>query len=222
MATNPFRRASLVTAWVALTCIAWIIGQVAIWSMVLNPARGRSAMCGAPLAGGVAAGLLQWLVLRRAFPGDALWIPLTAIAWYAGQFAYIAANSALVSFLRIPKDPMYTLPLLQGIALMGLAGLAGGSIAGTLQWLGLTRWFRRAALWIPASAVAWSLAYMRVFTGSFIFRSADLSWLGWWIWWLLGGLIIGLITAFTLIALPLKEARTSPPPQPPPPPPGAQ
>jgi hypothetical protein len=102
-------------------------------------------------------GTAQWLVLRRAFPSMKLraWVLATAagafVAWTLGMLP-----SVLVSAESGTRGPASTEPsdaVVYGLA--ALPGLVAGAILGTPQWLVLRRYVRRAALWVPANALAW-------------------------------------------------------------------
>jgi NhaP-type Na+/H+ or K+/H+ antiporter len=55
-----------------------------------------------------------------------------------------------------------------GMAVFGLAFLMGlvlGPVLGFVQWLALRRFVRRAALWMPANALAWAFGMTVIFAG---------------------------------------------------------
>ena len=88
-------------------------------------------------AGGILAGVLQWLVLRRRVARTGWWV-LSVIA-------AVAAVGVLVFGVGLVNvDVGWVL----GVGLFG-------TVAGVLQWLVLRRHVARAGWWVLASTVGW-------------------------------------------------------------------
>lgn len=87
---------------------------------------------------------MQWLCLRRHASGTIWWIPATAIA-------ALGLLAAATGAYKIPQ-----VGLIGALAKTGIM-VAGGAVAGTLQWLILRKKSDRAIWWIAASAVSWGL-----------------------------------------------------------------
>ena len=97
---------------------------------------------------GLGIGIIQWLVLRRAFPNMRWqgWVLVTTISIFLSQFI----------------QPLLYFTFLRGISPTGISGVsivvAEGIIApaaiGAAQYLILTRYVDRAGWWIAASAAA--------------------------------------------------------------------
>jgi len=51
------------------------------------------------------------------------------------------------------------------LGLAFLMGLALGPVLGVAQWLALRQFVRRAALWVPANALAWACGMVVIFAG---------------------------------------------------------
>lgn len=120
-------------------------------------ATAAAAILAGTLIEGTVVGTAQWLVLRRPLPDMRWrsWALATAVgafvAWTAGMLP-----GALLSAGASPGDPAPAepgAPVVYGMA--ALLGLVAGAILGTPQWFVLRRHVPRAALWIPANALAW-------------------------------------------------------------------
>jgi len=87
--------------------------------------------------GGIAAGLFQWLVLRRRIARAGWWLPATIGAGAAvGVVVFV---SGLVN-----RDVGWS------------AGVgAGGTMLGLMHWLVLRRQVARAGWWVLASTAGW-------------------------------------------------------------------
>ena len=75
--------------------LAWLAGMggsaaVQAWGPVALVVVGP-----AMVAGLLAMGVLQWLVLRRHVPGSGRWVPVTSAAWLVGVLIPVAALSAV-------------------------------------------------------------------------------------------------------------------------------
>lgn len=125
---------------------------------------------GAGLEGGI-VGTAQWLVLRSPLAGLTWqrWASATAIgaglAWTLGMIPAtvmaLAAPSGESGGEGGSQGP-------EGFALYALAaalGLVAGALLALAQWWVLRRFVPRAAVWLPANAVAWAFGMTLVFAG---------------------------------------------------------
>lgn len=115
---------------------------------------------------GTVVGTAQWLVLRGPLPRIRwrTWVLATGagafLAWTLGMIP-----STLLS-LGSGGDASSAEPgeaTVLGLALV--MGLALGPVLGVVQWLVLRRFVRRAALWVPANALAWGCGMVVIFAG---------------------------------------------------------
>lgn len=95
---------------------------------------------GSVAAGGAAVAVFQWLMLRRYIGGTIRWMLASSLGLF-------------LSAQEVGRVRVYDadLGLCLGVALYGL-------LVGLLQWLVLQREAPRAGLWVPASAISWSIA----------------------------------------------------------------
>jgi hypothetical protein len=115
---------------------------------------------------GTVVGPAQWLVLKGPLPlmRWRTWVLATG----AGAFLALTLGMVPSALLSLgsggsapPAEPAQT-------AVLGLAFLMGlvlGPVLGLAQWLALRRLVRRAALWMPANALAWAFGMVVVFAG---------------------------------------------------------
>lgn len=115
---------------------------------------------------GTVVGTAQWLILRNPLPRMRwrTWVLAT------GAGAFLAWTLGVVpSTLLSPGSGGGVSPAEPGEAtVLGLAflmGLALGPVLGVAQWLVLRRFVRRAALWVPANALAWACGMVVIFAG---------------------------------------------------------
>lgn len=112
---------------------------------------------------GAIVGWAQWLVLRRIFPISAgRWVVATVagavVAWFIGMLpgAFAATSVSATDTVVQPTAPQ--------IAIAAAAiGLAGGVVLSFAQWRVLRQVSRRAIWWLPANAVAWTVAMPFIF-----------------------------------------------------------
>jgi hypothetical protein len=152
-------------------------GTALIWALsVLNTGEGTSlyailvlaafSVLAGTLIEGTVVGTAQWLVLRGQLPRMRwrTWVLATGagafLAWTLGM-----VPSTLLSLGSgggaSPAEPGKATVL--GLAF--LMGLALGPVLGVAQWLALRRFVRRAALWVPANALAWACGMVVIFAG---------------------------------------------------------
>lgn len=92
---------------------------------------------------GAVMGVVQWLLLRRHFPGAGKWIWSTAVgSGLAFALAIAIAGAAGQSWF------------LGGL----IGGAVGGVVAGLIQQTFLREYLSETGLWVGASAVAWAVA----------------------------------------------------------------
>lgn len=123
------------------------------------------AVLAGTLVEGTVVGTAQWLVLRRPFPSMRwrTWVLATAVgafvAWTLGMLPSTLLSTGSGTQSSTPTEPSNA--VVYGLA--ALMGLVAGTILGTPQWLVLRRHVRRAALWIPANALAWAPGMVMAF-----------------------------------------------------------
>ena len=125
---------------------------------------------------GTVVGTAQWLVLRKPLPRMRwrTWVLATGagafLAWTLGMLP-----STLLSLGSgggaSPAEPGEATVL--GLAF--LMGLVLGPVLGVPQWLVLRRFVRRAALWVPANALAWGCGMVVIFAGIDLALGGDFS-----------------------------------------------
>ena len=162
------------------------------------------------VAGGAAEGsalaAAQWHVLRGRFPAlrwRAWWGPTTAAAvvgWGLGMLPSLLRAPAAASAGEGGGQP----PLLQAGLLVAAGGALAGAMFGTFQLLALRHHAQRAARWVPANALGWSVGMLWLFLGASLPGASTppllvaLSGLG---FGALGGLSVGALTGLTLVRL---------------------
>lgn len=162
----------------------WILaataGMVLGWGLFYSPGG---------IYGGILVGLAQWLVLARWVDGADSWVLATAAGW--------AVFHVVFWFL------LWLLP-------WSAVGLIRGTAIALSQWLVLRRWVRRAAWWVLAGVVGWTLAWMAFeVVDEIVFRRASDSGADLCLVHLLsvlaggfvGGFVLALVTGVTLVLL---------------------
>ena len=81
------------------------------------------------------------------------------MAWTLGMLPSTLLSTGSGTQSSAPTEPSNA--VVYGLA--ALMGLVAGAILGTPQWLVLRRHVRRAALWIPANALAWAPGMVMAF-----------------------------------------------------------
>ncbi len=84
--------------WIPLTGLGWTVGQM-LWSLMMtepipNVLGGLVAFTLGRGLTGLAAGLLQWFVLRDRFSGASIWIWATMIGTPLGQYVFVLLRPA--------------------------------------------------------------------------------------------------------------------------------
>jgi hypothetical protein len=117
---------------------------------------------------GVLVGLLQWRVLRRAFPTmlRLSWVRATAvgaaIAWTLGMIP--STLMSLTAETSSTPPPEINNTMVYGLA--AIMGLVLGPILAIPQWTVLRHHVRQAGWWIPANSLAWACGMVVVFIGT--------------------------------------------------------
>ncbi len=90
------------------------------------------------------------------------------MAWTLGMLPSTVLSTGPGTQSSAPTEPSNA--VVYGLA--ALMGLVAGAILGTPQWLVLRRHVRRAALWIPANALAWAPGMVMAFVeADFVFAT---------------------------------------------------
>jgi hypothetical protein len=114
---------------------------------------------------GAVVGLLQWSVLRGAFPQIArrAWVVATVggalVAWFFGSLPSTLMGIGSGESSAASQEPETWLMMVLGAAM----GLVLGVILALPQWRVLRRAAKHAWVWLPANAVAWALGMPLIF-----------------------------------------------------------
>ena len=167
---------------------------------------------------GLAAGLVQWLLVRPTLRRAGWWVPATAAGWALGMLAATRGATALSAWIaaRFPETRvMFATPQWERYVVLGLIGTALGTALGLAQWAVLLRTLPRAYVWVAMSAVAWTAGTLCLpliprlpadlirtdrYTGGMETTLPGLA---------LAGAAYGLLTAFALVLL-LRESAPQP------------
>ncbi|MAG35143.1 MAG: hypothetical protein CL878_02690 [Dehalococcoidia bacterium] len=147
--------------WVLATTVGWsaggAAGGTAGWGLSRDIAIvGYSAGAG---VGGIAAGLLQWLVLRRQVARASRWVLASTGAAAIIGVVGVAVGATLGFGVRwIDGGPETTQEATSGEWVFFVLLALYGTVLGVLQWLVLRRHVARAGWWVLASTGAWPLS----------------------------------------------------------------
>jgi hypothetical protein len=99
---------------------------------------------------GIAAGLVQWTIVRTRLPLSRVSAIPFALAFVVGQFPSYAlyAEAAINGFGGLEGPPEW---------FVAVALALGGLLAGLTQFLGLPKTWRNFFVWVPASCAAWAM-----------------------------------------------------------------
>ncbi len=182
--------------WVLASAVGWsaggYLGSAAGWGLSRDIAivgYGAGAA-----GGGIAAGVLQWLVLRRQIARASRWVLASTVAGAVIGVVGVALGATLGFSTRwVGGGPETTGETSSGEwALFVLLGLYG-TVLGVLQWLVLRRQVARAGWWVLASTVGWVVGGLVAgLVGATV--GVDLSWAGL-------GAVYGAITGPVLVWL---------------------
>ena len=143
-------------------------------------ATAAAAILAGTIIEGTVVGTAQWLVLRRPLPDMKWrsWALATAVgafvAWSAGMLpgtlmgAGGAEGGAEGAAAAEPSAAVV-------FGMAAVMGLVAGAILGTPQWVVLRRHVPRAALWIPANALAWAPGMVMAFVAADVLFSAGIG-----------------------------------------------
>ncbi|NJM06374.1 hypothetical protein HC891_09545 [Candidatus Gracilibacteria bacterium] len=146
---------------------------------------------------GIALGYAQWRVLRSVLPriGWRAWTGATALAavlaWSLGMLPNAITDGAGLGA---------TFMVLAWVAVAPLLLLS----IGVAQWFVLRRHLSRAALWVPANALGWTLGVGATFVGAALINETMPLWMAVSIGVASGiamGFVVGCITGWTLIRM---------------------
>lgn len=146
--------------WTAAGAVAvlLVIGSAGLIETALRDRPRIGLTLGRPLfavVAGLVIGGLQWLLLRRHLALPRAWMVASGSAH--GAPALASALAAWTPASRVPEAALFT-SFAWVMLLSEWWGLAAiGAWLGFWQWLVLRRHARRAFIWIPATAAAWSL-----------------------------------------------------------------
>ena len=93
------------------------------------------------------------------------------MAWTLGMLPSTLMSAGSDAGSSAPSEP--GAGMVYGLA--ALMGLVAGTILGTPQWLVPRRHVRRAALWIPANALAWMPGMILAFVGADLIFSGGIG-----------------------------------------------
>jgi len=143
--TRPWTVSRLWLWWVVATAAGTVLAFaafVALFSMIGEPAHPAVPLI---MAGfGLATGLFQQRVLRRALGEARCWPQATGVG--------LGVGAALAGAAGLGDTP----GLVAQIAPGAVAGAAGGAVIGTLQWVVLTTQVCDARWWVVASVAGWA------------------------------------------------------------------
>jgi hypothetical protein len=139
-------------------------------------------------------GFLHWLILRQWFPRAGWWVLASGAGTLLGYLAMgwglgVADTQGETTFAR------FAVPVSMVVA---------GAVVGTLQWLVLRQWTKRAGWWVLASSISWvaaEYAYLkltRANEGHLLLGGA------------VSGSISGAITGLSLVGLMRKTRKAEP------------
>lgn len=143
--TRPRTTSRLWLRWVAGTTAGAVLAFAAFAALFLIIGEPPDALVPVIYAGfGLATGLFQQRVLRRALGEARRWALATAVGLGAGVTLAVAAG--------LGNTPGLAAQIGQGAA----AGAAGGAAIGALQWLVLRTRFPAARWWVAVSVAGWA------------------------------------------------------------------
>ena len=142
--------------WVLACTVAWGVGGPVGAALSQSKDLIVTAYVGIAM-GGIAAGVLQWLVLRPQIVGAAWWVAASIVA--------VAVTGGVVFVVGVVNRDV-------GLVLGVVVGLA---VLAVLQWLVLRQEVAAAGWWVLASTVGW------------VAGGAGVGFLRWLVGWVEGG-----------------------------------
>ena len=151
--------------WVLANAVGWSVGGYlgavdGRWSgWALSGGIATVGYGAGAAAGGIGAGVLQWLVLRRQVARAGWWVLASSAAGAVVGVLLLALGATVGFGVRwIDGGPETTGTHSLGDSVMFVVLGLYGSILGALQWLVLRRQVDRAGWWVLASTVAWPVS----------------------------------------------------------------
>jgi len=169
--------------WILANSIGWLVGFIGAFPLsygVVNKFYHEETNLILGLCIGAGVGYAQWFVLKRKFKISSSWGHICAICMGIPFIIEVILN-----------ESGYKIDYFQGnYEFLGglIFGIVVGSVIGILQMRFLKPYFKKAPWWIVASSVGWGICW---FASSFefpLFLSI-----------LLGGVLLGLITGYSII-----------------------
>ena len=147
--------------WVLASTVGWSVGgylgSAAGWGL----SRGIAVVgygAGAA-AGGIAAGVLQWLVLRQQVARAGWWVLASTVAGAVIGVVGVVVGAAVGFGVRwVDGGPETTGANSGGDWVLGVGLVLYGTVLGVLQWLVLRQQVARAGWWVLASTVGWPVS----------------------------------------------------------------
>jgi hypothetical protein len=132
----------ILLSWIGVSLLAFPLGGYLGWGVGGHVDSVLPALIGGVLTG-AAAGLAQWLWLRRVLDVGPVWIPATGVALAAG----LSVGAAVVGYETNPGS-------------LAIMGAISGAAVGIAQGLLLRKRFSLWLAWMIAMPVMWSLAWV--------------------------------------------------------------
>lgn len=184
----------------------WITMQIDAHRSLVASIVGVFAFTLSGLVEGALVGLLQWAVLRQAFPvmQRKTWLQATmigaAVAWFLGSLPSTLIDMGSQASGETIQEPPQALILLMAAGM----GLVLGIVLGWPQWRALKKVVQQAWVWLPANGVAWAAGMPVIFaTIDLAFKQATItgSILTGIVGIILAGAVVGAIHGLALIWL---------------------
>ena len=165
--------------WVLASTVGWAVGGTVGEAVGGGLSRDINVAGYVSVAvGGIAAGALQWLVLRRQVARAGWWV-VTGIVGGAVVGVGVGVVGWVVSWVRG----------VVGGADWGVGVVLFGPVVGALQWLVLRRQVAWAGWWVLASAVGWVVGGLMAGIAAGV------------VGWVVAGAVYGAITGPVLVWL---------------------
>jgi hypothetical protein len=173
--------------WVLANGIGWLVGFIIAFPLsygVVNIFYPKETNLILGLCIGAAVGYAQWLVLKRKFKISSSWGHICTICLGIPFIAEFILNELGYEIDYFRGNYEYLGGLVFGIAV--------GLVMGVLQMRLLKPYFKNAPRWIVASSVGWGICWFAVRLELPFFLGI-----------LLGGVLLGLITGYSIILMSL-------------------
>jgi hypothetical protein len=127
---------------------------------------------------GLASGLLQWLALRLYGLRSGAWALVSTLGWAIG-FGIAVPLSTWLAEQLLANGGIGDSPLLLGLVIAAILGIAGGLFSGTFQFPALGGQARRAGLWPITNLAIWTLTFCGIALVMAVFSNAGVSVFSW-------------------------------------------